>query len=104
MLSKLVVIDHLNEFELTWDKDRNDLKIEEVMYKLKDIWRRYNIAIILIAILMLVFVVPTLTKIFKDFGTELPTSTKFIIFVQINKYYYIWAVNILISKNETVID
>lgn len=39
------------------------------------------IAIILIAILMLVFVVPTLTKIFKDFGTELPTSTKFIIFV-----------------------
>jgi len=49
MWSKLVVIDHLNEFELTWDKDRNDLKIEEVMYKLKDIWRRYNIAIILIA-------------------------------------------------------
>ena len=46
---KLVIIDHLNEFELTWDKDRNDLKIEEVMYKLKDIWRRYNIAIILIA-------------------------------------------------------
>lgn len=49
MWAKLVVIDHLNEFELTWDKDRNDLKIEEVMYKLKDIWRRYNIAIILIA-------------------------------------------------------
>ena len=47
--AKLVVIDHLNEFELTWDKDRNDLKIEDTMYKLKDIWRRYNIAIILIA-------------------------------------------------------
>ena len=46
---KLVVIDHLNEFELTWDKERNDLKVEEVMYKIKDIWRRYNIAIILIA-------------------------------------------------------
>lgn len=46
---KIVLIDHLNEFELTWDKDRNDLKIEEVMYKLKDIWRRYNIAILLIA-------------------------------------------------------
>ena len=45
----LIVIDHLNEFEMTWDKDRNDLKIEETMYKIKDIWRRYNIAIILIA-------------------------------------------------------
>lgn len=46
---KLVVIDHLNEFELTWDRERNDLKVEDVMYKIKDIWRRYNIAIILIA-------------------------------------------------------
>ena len=46
---KLVIVDHLNEFELTGDKDRNDLKVEETMYKLKDIWRRYNIAIILIA-------------------------------------------------------
>lgn len=46
---KLVIIDHLNEFELSWDKERNDLKVEETMYKIKDIWRRYNVAIILIA-------------------------------------------------------
>lgn len=46
---KLVIIDHLNEFQLTGDKDRNDLKMEETIYKLKDIGRRYNIAIILIA-------------------------------------------------------
>ncbi len=36
-------------------------------------------AIILIAILMFIYVVPTLTKTFKDLGTELPGSTKFVI-------------------------
>ncbi len=38
-------------------------------------------AMILIAILMMIYVVPTLTKTFKDVGTELPSSTKFIIFI-----------------------
>ena len=36
-------------------------------------------AIFLIGALMLVFVVPTLTKIFKDFGTTLPATTQFVI-------------------------
>lgn len=47
--SKLIIIDHLNEFEMTWDKERNDLKVESTMYKIKDIGRRYNVAIILVA-------------------------------------------------------
>jgi type II secretory pathway component PulF len=38
-------------------------------------------AIIIIGILMLIFVVPTLTKIFSDFGTTLPASTRFVIAV-----------------------
>ena len=39
------------------------------------------LAIVIIGLLMLIFVVPTLTKIFKDFGTALPATTQFVIFV-----------------------
>ena len=38
-------------------------------------------AIILIGILMFIYVIPTLTKTFKELGTELPTSTKIIIYI-----------------------
>lgn len=38
-------------------------------------------AMILIGILMMIYVVPTLTKTFKDIGSELPSSTKFIIWL-----------------------
>lgn len=38
-------------------------------------------AVVLIGILMLIFVVPTLINVFANFGTKLPASTQFIIFV-----------------------
>jgi type IV pilus assembly protein PilC len=39
------------------------------------------IAIVLIGILMMIYVVPTLTSTFKELGTELPPSTKFVIWL-----------------------
>ena len=39
------------------------------------------IVMIIVAFLMMIYVVPRLTKTFKDLKTDLPTSTKFIIFV-----------------------
>ena len=39
------------------------------------------IVMIIVAFLMMIYVVPRLTKTFKDLKTDLPTSTKFIIFI-----------------------
>lgn len=49
--------------------------------------------ILVIGILMMMFVVPTLTATFKDVGTELPTSTKIIIFISdsLSQHFLIFA-------------
>ncbi len=39
------------------------------------------LAIIIIAVLMLIFVVPTLTSVFKEMGVVLPASTRFVIWI-----------------------
>ncbi len=39
------------------------------------------VAMLGIAVFMLIYIVPTLTKTFKEIGTELPASTKFIIWI-----------------------
>lgn len=39
------------------------------------------VAIVIIAVLMFIFVVPTLTKTFKELGVQLPATTRFIIFM-----------------------
>ena len=49
MWCKTIVLDHLQEFKVEWDKERQDLRIEEMMYKIKNIARKYKITIILIA-------------------------------------------------------
>ena len=56
------------------------------------------VAIIIVGILMLIFVVPTLTKIFLEMGTALPPTTRFIIFVSngFSDHMFIWLGSILI--------
>ncbi len=51
------------------------------------------IAIVIIAVLMLIFVVPTLTKTFTDMGTKLPASTQFVISASdfMKQHYFAFA-------------
>lgn len=54
-------------------------------------------AMVVIGIFMMVFVVPTLTKTFKDLGSELPTSTKVIIWISdsISQHLVIFLASII---------
>ena len=50
-------------------------------------------AIFLIGVLMMIYVVPTLTKTFTDIGVELPAATRFIIFISdsLSQHFFIFA-------------
>ena len=97
--AKLVVVDHLNEFELTWDKERNDLKLEDTMYKLKDIWRRFDIAIILIAHYKKLGkdTKPT-DESFKDSNAIAQVANK-VIHLYRDKLDEFWITEVIITKN-----
>lgn len=50
-------------------------------------------AIFIIGVLMMIYVVPTLTKTFTDIGTELPAATRFIIFISdsLSEHFFLFA-------------
>ncbi len=50
-------------------------------------------AIFLIGVLMMIYVVPTLTSTFADVGVELPASTRFIIFISdsLSQHFFLFA-------------
>ncbi|NVN96779.1 type II secretion system F family protein [Candidatus Nomurabacteria bacterium] len=50
-------------------------------------------AIFLIGVLMMIYVVPTLTKTFTDIGVELPAATRFIIFISdsLSQHFFLFA-------------
>ncbi|MFA6515314.1 MAG: type II secretion system F family protein [Candidatus Paceibacterota bacterium] len=55
-------------------------------------------AMVVIAIFMMIYVVPTLTKTFKDIGTELPTSTKVIIWISdtLSQHIFLFLITIVL--------
>ena len=55
-------------------------------------------AIILIAVLMFIYVVPTLTRTFTELNIDLPTSTKFIIFISdtLSKHTFLFILAVVV--------
>ena len=59
------------------------------------------VAMLGIAVFMLIYIVPTLTKTFKEIGTELPSSTKFIIWL--SDTFQAHMILVLISIFSTIV-
>ena len=94
---KLIVLDHLQEFKVEWDKERQDLKIEEMMYKIKNLTRKYRIAIILIAHFKKVTWKPDENS-FKDSISITQVANKVLILHR-DKLEVSWITELMIYKN-----
>lgn len=94
---KLIVLDHLQEFKVEWDKDRQDLKIEEMMYKIKNLTRKYNIAIILIAHFKKVNWKPDENS-FKDSIAITQVANKVLVLHR-DKLEPVWITELMVFKN-----
>lgn len=97
MWCKLIVLDHLQEFKVEWDKERQDLKIEEMMYKIKNLTRKYRIAIILIAHFKKVTWKPDENS-FKDSIAITQVANKVLILHR-DKLEVSWITELMIYKN-----
>lgn len=94
---KTIVLDHLQEFRIEWDKDRHDLKVEEMMYKIKNLARKYKIVIILIAHFKKVEWKPSENS-FKDSIAVAQVPNKVLLLYR-DKLDPTWITELMITKN-----
>ena len=97
MWCKLIVLDHLQEFKIDWNKERQDLRIEEMMYKIKNLTRKYRIAIILIAHFKKVSWTPDENS-FKDSIAITQVANKVLILHR-DKLEIDWLTELIVYKN-----
>ena len=94
---KLIILDHLQEFKVESSNERQDLRIEETMYNIKNLSRKYNIAIILIAHFKKIEGRPNLNS-FKDTVAISQVSNKVLLLYR-NLLEENWITELIIAKN-----
>jgi len=94
---KLIVLDHLQEFKVESSNERQDLRIEETMYNIKNLSRKYNIAIILIAHFKKLEWRPNLNS-FKDTIAISQVSNKVLLLYR-NLLEEDWITELIVGKN-----
>jgi len=97
MWVKLIVLDHLQEFKVESSNERQDLRIEETMYNIKNLARKYNIAIILIAHFKKIDWRPNLNS-FKDTVAIAQVSNKVLLLYR-NLLEEDWITELIVAKN-----
>ena len=96
----LLIIDHLQEFKVSWTQDRYDLKLEDLMYEIKDICNNSKMPIILISHFKKVEWKPNINS-FKDSIAITQVANKVLI-IDRDPLQKDWITTLTILKNREV--